>query len=199
MFSLSAISTSSEQGFLWQSSWKQMLFITFFYVSFQPCKHGFPCKGAWDWKKCLFQGQDVLEPVMKVHSEGFWIRLFIKVKSILFYEMFMSFLEVLWRGWSDSIREPRSWTWVLEMHMPKSASVYFGICFGYWMLNKAELKVLYSCSELQIVCCIWPDSTALVRLTSSTIEAAERHSTFTNSTLIFIFRRKYLLKLRFYS
>lgn len=43
----------------------------------------------------LLQGQDVLELVMKLHPEGCRIRLFVKVKSILMYEMFMSFLEVL--------------------------------------------------------------------------------------------------------
>lgn len=143
-------------------------------------------QGSLGLEEMPFQGRDVLELVMKVHSKGCWIRLFIKVKSILFYEMLMSFLEVLWHRWSDSIRELRSWIWALGMRVPSSTCIYLQICFGYWLLNRGELKMHYSCSELQIVCCIWLDGTAFVSLTSSTTEAAEKHSSVTATVPLFL-------------
>lgn len=64
-------------------------------ISFQPCKRDFSMQGRLGTAEVLFQGQDMLELVMKLHPKGCWIRLLVKVKSILMYEMFMSFLEVL--------------------------------------------------------------------------------------------------------
>lgn len=82
--------------------------------------------------------------------------------------------------------------------MPGSSGVYLGMCFSYRLLNIAKLKVPYHSSEFQTVCCVLLASTSLVALTSCNTEAVEKTQLcYHNSTFIFIFRRKYLLKLPF--
>lgn len=70
--------------------------------------------------------------------------------------------------------------------MPGSSGVYLGTCFGYRLLNIAKLEVPYRSSEFQTVCCVLPESTSLVALTSCNIEAVEKHSSVTITALLFL-------------
>lgn len=146
----------------------------------------------------VLQGQDVLELVVKLHLEGCWVRLLIKVKGILMYKMFMSFF------WSVTMRIKRyhQGNRVTEQSHGEAPAQLLR-CLPrdvFWLPTATHSKAEGALSLFWI-----PNS--LLCLTGEHIIGSSNQLSYRgcwktqlcshNSTFIFIFRRKYLSKLPF--